>query len=185
MSLAKLLTQKIEADGLSLAQAAEKADVSLPSFRSVAAGKAVPNARSIDKYASFLGVSVEDVRAAAGSRGGAGKGKGKAKGKRGPGRPPGKAKGKRGPGRPPGTGKRGPGRPPGTGKKLGRPPGSGKKRGRPPGRKATGGGAGAALVAIGQALASAEGLMGDELAVHVHNLGAKQRDLIQSILATF
>ncbi len=182
MSLAKLLTQKIEADGLSLTQAAEKAGVSLPSFRSVAAGKAVPNARSIDKYASFLGVSVDEIRASAGSRGG----KGKAKGKRGPGRPPGKAKGKRGPGRPPGTGKRGPGRPPGPGKRgPGRPPGTGKKRGRPPGRKAAGGGAGAALVAIGQALASAEGLMGDNLAVQVHNLGAKQRDLIQSILATF
>ena len=183
MSLAKLLTQKIEADGLSLAQAAEKANVSLPSFRSVAAGKAVPNARSIDKYASFLGLSVEEVRATAGSRGGAAKGKGKAKGKRGPGRPPGTGK-KRG--RPPGSGKRGPGRPPGPGKRgPGRPPGTGKKRGRPPGRKAASGGAGAALVAIGQALASAEGLMGDNLAVQVHNLGAKQRDLIQSILATF
>jgi len=174
MSLAKLLTQKIEADGLTLTAAAEKAGVSLPSFRSVAAGKAVPNARSIDKYANFLGISLEEAREAAGNRAGA------AKGKRGPGRP----KGKRGPGRPPGSGKRGPGRPPGSGKRgPGRPPGSGKKRGRPAGGSA--GGAGAALAAITEALASAEALMGDELAVQVHNLGAKQRDLIQSILGTF
>lgn len=174
MSLAKLLTQKMEADGLTLTAAAEKAGVSLPSFRSVASGKAVPNARSIDKYATFLGISLDEAREAAGSRAGA------AKGKRGPGRP----KGKRGPGRPPG--KRGPGRPPGSGKRgPGRPPGSGKKRGRPPGRKNAGGGAGAALAAIGEALASAEALMGDELALQVHNLGAKQRDIIQSIIGTF
>ena len=94
-SLANLLDAKMKAADLNFTKAAAAAKVSLPSFRATLAGKSAPNARSVGKYASFLGISAEAVMAAAGK-----------KAKRG--RPPGKAKGpkaKKGkPGRPKATG---------------------------------------------------------------------------------
>lgn len=86
-SLSSLLTDKLAAEGLSIAQAAEKLGVAQPSFRKVVNGASVPNARSIGKYATFLDKSVEDVKAlASASRDAASKPKAaKAKGTRGPG----------------------------------------------------------------------------------------------------
>ncbi|GDY13914.1 hypothetical protein LBMAG53_27920 [Planctomycetota bacterium] len=87
-SLSSLLTDKLAAEGLSIAQAAEKLGVAQPSFRKVVNGASVPNARSIGKYAAFLDKSVEDLKAlATASRDSASKPKAaKAKGTRGPGR---------------------------------------------------------------------------------------------------
>jgi transcriptional regulator with XRE-family HTH domain len=85
-SLAQLLAAKIEADGLTSTGAAEKAGVSFPSFNAALKGKSVPNARSIDKYAAFLGISADEVRAS--SKGAASaRGADRPAGKRGPGRP--------------------------------------------------------------------------------------------------
>jgi hypothetical protein len=80
-NLAQLVSQKIKADGLNLTAAAKSAGVSIPSFRGVLSGKSVPNARSIGKYAAFLGLSGEEIAKIAG-KGKARKaatGKGKAK----------------------------------------------------------------------------------------------------------
>lgn len=153
MSLAQKLTQKIEADGLTVAKAAEQAGISLPSFRAAVAGKSVPNARSVDKYASFLGISVDEVKALAGDRAAA-------------------------------APKRG--RPAGKGRKPGRP--AGAKRGRPAGKVKAGrsvGDAGAALAAIAEALKSSQALAGDALALKVHNLGKKERAIIEAIVGGF
>jgi len=128
MSLSKKIAAKLKADGLTAAQAAKQAGITAITFKAVLAGKSVPNSRSVDKYAAFLGMSADEVLAIAGSR----KGKG--------GRKAAKAKkpGKRG--RPPGKGKAKRGRPPGKAKgkaKRGRPPGKAKaakvpgRRGRP------------------------------------------------------
>jgi len=180
-SLSQLLADKLAADGLSAAAAATKAGLSPLSFSAALKGKSKPNARSVDKYATFLGISAAAVKEAAG-------GKGAAKGKK-RGRPPGKAKKRGRPpgsgkkrGRPPGSGKKR-GRPPGSGKKRGRPPGSGKKRGRPPGRTSAGS-VGGALAAIGAALKSAEAVLGDSLALKVHNLGKRQRATVEAIIAS-
>ncbi len=131
MSLSKKIAAKLKADGLNAAQAAQKAGITAITFKAVLAGKSVPNSRSVDKYAKFLGMTTEEVLAIAGSRKGKGKGKAKAAktpGKRG--RPPGKAKGK--PGRPLGKAKRG--RPPGKAKgKPGRP--AKAKAAKVPGRR--------------------------------------------------
>src|SRR4051812_39414222 len=123
-AISALLKKKIAAEGLSLAQAAKKIGISVPSVRAGVAGKSVPNARSIPKYASFLGLSLAEAQKLAGDRKGKGGRKAKAKAGR-----PGKARR----GRPPGSGKRR-GRPPGSGKRRGRPPGR-AKAGRPPGRR--------------------------------------------------
>src|SRR3954468_17450222 len=116
MSLSPLLKKKIAAEGLSLAKAAKAIGISVPSVRSGVSGKGVPNARSIPKYAKFLGISLEQAQKLAGDRKGKSTGGRKAKAK---------AKGGKRRGRPPGSGK---------GKRRGRPPGSGKgkRRGRPP-----------------------------------------------------
>jgi hypothetical protein len=128
MSISALLKKKIAAQKLSLAAAAKAIGISVPSVRSGVAGKGTPNARSIPKYAKFLGISLEQAQKLAGNR----KGKGKAKGggKR-RGRPPGSGKGRRR-GRPPGRPRgrrrgRPPGRPAGTGRR-GRPPSPGPSR---------------------------------------------------------
>jgi hypothetical protein len=69
-SLSSLVAAKIKFAKLNAAAAAAALDVSAPSLRSVLAGKAVPNSRSIGKYAKFLGISEEAVLASAGTRGG-------------------------------------------------------------------------------------------------------------------
>lgn len=123
MTLSKKIAAKLKADGLTAAQAAQQAGITAITFKAVLAGKSVPNSRSVDKYAKFLGMSAEEVLAIAGSRKGKGKGKAKAAktpGKRG--RPPGKAKR----GRPPGKAKSKPGRP--AKAKAAKVPG---RRGRP------------------------------------------------------
>ncbi len=89
-SLSSMLAAKIKSTGLNFTAAADALGVSSPSLRSVLAGRAVPNSRSIGKYAKFIGVSEAKIVASAGTRGG------KKGGKR-LGRPPGsgnKAKGK-------------------------------------------------------------------------------------------
>jgi hypothetical protein len=65
-SLAQLLNAKITKDSLAVTAAAKKAGISFPSFYAALHGKSVPNARSVNKYASFLGISVADVQAASG-----------------------------------------------------------------------------------------------------------------------
>jgi transcriptional regulator with XRE-family HTH domain len=87
-SLSDLLTEKLAAEGLSIGQAAEKLGVAQPSFRKVVNGASVPNARSIEKYATFLGKSVEELKSlATASRDSAGKPKAaKAKRTRGSGK---------------------------------------------------------------------------------------------------
>ena len=61
-SLADLLQTKIQTGGLTSQAAAEKISVSLPSLRNVLSGKSLPNARTIGKFAEFLGLSVEDLK---------------------------------------------------------------------------------------------------------------------------
>ncbi|MBA3936887.1 MAG: helix-turn-helix transcriptional regulator [Planctomycetes bacterium] len=78
-NLAKLVSQKLKAEGLTVTAAAKSAGISLPSFRGVVSGKSVPNARSVDKYASFLGISVDQLVSAAGKATRGSKGKAKAK----------------------------------------------------------------------------------------------------------
>src|SRR5690606_26888675 len=121
MSLSKKIAAKLKTDGLTAAQAAKQAGITAITFKAVLAGKSVPNSRSVDKYAKFLGMSTDEVLAIAGSRKGKGKAaKAKKPGKRG--RPPGKSKR----GRPAGKAKRG--RPPGKASKAAKVPG---RRGRP------------------------------------------------------
>jgi len=173
-SIADLIQSKMDKEGLNLTAAADAVGVSQPSLRRVLKGASVPNARSVGRYAKFLGLSdaeiAELISAAKGKPA-----KGKAKGK--PGRPPGKKRG-----RPPGkaAGKKR-GRPPG--KKPGRPPGA-AKRGRPAGRKAAAGGGdvGAALSTLASALAQAEVLLSDELVQKVLQADKKERELISTIL---
>jgi hypothetical protein len=102
-SLGKLIAAKMKEGGLNLSKAAKKAGVSLPSFRASLIGKSAPNARSIGKYAAFLGISADAVVAASG-RSAKGKPGRKAKGR--PGRKPkGARKGPKGkPGRKPNPG---------------------------------------------------------------------------------
>jgi hypothetical protein len=106
-SLGKLIDAKMKADGLNLTKAAKKAGVSLPSFRASLVGKSAPNARSIGKYASFLGISADAVMAASGRSAEDAKGKPgrKAKGKPGRKAKVAKVKGPKGkPGRKPNPG---------------------------------------------------------------------------------
>jgi hypothetical protein len=65
-SLAQLLNDKITKDALAVTAAAKKAGISFPSFHAALHGKSVPNARSVDKYASFLGITTAEVQAASG-----------------------------------------------------------------------------------------------------------------------
>lgn len=96
--LATLLSSKIQSKNLTLTAAAISAKVTFPSFKAVLDGRSAPNSRSIPKYAKFLGISKEQVVAAAGPRGGKKRGRGKAKaakqkGKRGRPKLPGVARG--------------------------------------------------------------------------------------------
>ncbi len=84
-SLANLLAAKIKSAGLNVTGAAKKAGISFPSFHAALIGKSVPNARSVDKYASFLGITADQVMSSAGKKPAAAKGK--KPGRRG--RPPG------------------------------------------------------------------------------------------------
>ena len=91
-SLSSLVAAKIKSANLNAAAAAAALDVSAPSLRSVLAGKAVPNSRSLGKYAKFLGISEDAVLASAGTRGGKApkaKSSAKAAGAKPRGRPPG------------------------------------------------------------------------------------------------
>ena len=80
-NLAKLVAQKLKAEGLTVTAAAKSAGISLPSFRGVVSGKSVPNARSADKYAAFLGLSADQLVSAAGKAKRGPKGKAKKAGK--------------------------------------------------------------------------------------------------------
>lgn len=77
--LASLLTAKIASKNLTLTAAANSSKVTSPSLRAVLDGRSAPNSRSIPKYAKFLGISEEQVVAAAGPRGGKKRGRGKTK----------------------------------------------------------------------------------------------------------
>jgi hypothetical protein len=65
-SLAQLLANKIKDSGLAVTAAAKKAGISFPSFHAALHGKSSPNARSVNKYAAFLGISATDVQGASG-----------------------------------------------------------------------------------------------------------------------
>ena len=78
-----ILKAKISEKGLNAADAAAAIGISAPSLRTALSGKSFPNARSLNKYSSFLGLSDADTKAlidaakpAAGSK--AGKKAGKA-----------------------------------------------------------------------------------------------------------
>ena len=67
-TLKQLLAAKIQSSGLKITAAAKKAGISFPSFHAAVIGKATPNARSVDKYAKFLGISTEEVMSASGKK---------------------------------------------------------------------------------------------------------------------
>lgn len=95
--LASLLSAKIAVKKLTLTAAAKSAKVTFPSLKSVLDSHSAPNSRSISKYAKFLGITEEQVVAAAGPRGGQKRGRGKGEmakvaGKRGRPKLPGVAK---------------------------------------------------------------------------------------------
>jgi hypothetical protein len=92
-SISDLLAAKLKSDDLSTAGAAKAAGVSLPSMRSALKGTSLPNARSVGKYASFLGLGEADlIEIIAASKGGKGGGRKGAKAAT-RGRPPGKKRG--------------------------------------------------------------------------------------------
>lgn len=150
-----ILKAKISEKGLNAADAAAAIGISAPSLRTALSGKSFPNARSLNKYSSFLGLSDADTKAlidaakpAAGSK--AGKKAGKA------------AKS--------------------AGNKAPKAAKAEKTKGKG-GRKAkASGSSSAALEAIASALKQADGLMGDSLAVAVHKLNAGPRKIIESIV---
>jgi hypothetical protein len=61
MSFSEMLKAKI--GDLALADVATTMGVALPGLRKAVAGKSVPNARSLDKYAAFLGISTDEAKA--------------------------------------------------------------------------------------------------------------------------
>jgi ribosome-binding protein aMBF1 (putative translation factor) len=197
--LPSALKAKIKASGLSVAAAAKQMGVTALSVDNTLKGKSSPNARTVKKYAAFLGVAAKllakekpvKVKGRRGRPPGSGKKRGRppGKGKARRGRPPGSEK-KRG--RPPGTGKKR-GRPPGKGKgRRGRPPGTGKKRGRPPGRRGRPLGrkitikAGrfpkGAMTQIAKSRKAVEAILTDKLAIRVHNMKAGERAKLEKIL---
>jgi hypothetical protein len=156
-SFAELLSSKIAEKGLTAGQAAEAIGVSAVSLRGVTTGASVPNARSIGKYVAFVGISEEEAKTLlAASK--ADKPAKKPRGK--PGR---KAKGGK----------------PGRKAKADKPARAGKA-----GRKAKGGAAAAALSTISEALAAADALSRDALAMQVHGLSAGQRRVVEAIVNT-
>ncbi len=58
-----VLKARIDEKGLSAADAATTIGVSAPSLRGALAGQSFPNARSLNKYAEFLGKSAEETKA--------------------------------------------------------------------------------------------------------------------------
>ena len=160
------LKSKIDEKGLNATDAAAAIGVSLPSLRTALSGKSFPNARSLGKYASFLGLGEAETKALIAASKPA-PGTKKAKEPKAP-KAPKAAKVK--------------------GAKRGRKPGvkNAVKTGAKPGRKAgsTKGstGAAAALATIAASLKAAEGLAGDALALAVHKLGKTQRTIVESIL---
>lgn len=58
-----ILKAKISEKGLNAADAAAAIGVSAPSLRTALSGKSFPNARSLNKYSSFLGLSDADTKA--------------------------------------------------------------------------------------------------------------------------
>ena len=62
-SFAEAVAQKLATDNLPVADAANKIGVSLMGLRSVLRGKSFPNARSVGKYAEFLGMPGEALAA--------------------------------------------------------------------------------------------------------------------------
>ena len=152
------LKSRIEEKGLSAADAAAAIGVSAPSLRAALSGSSFPNARSLAKYASFLGRSEEETKALIAVAKPAASEKKPKQAK--------KAKGK-------------------PGRKAGAK--ADKTVKGKPGRKAgskKGGSASDALASISAALKQAESLAGDSLAVAVHNLAAGPRKLIEGILKT-
>lgn len=85
--LSSLLSAKLKSKNLTLTAAATSAKVTFPSLKSVLDGRSAPNSRSIPKYAKFLGISEEQVIAAAGPRGGRKRGRRKAKATKPKGKP--------------------------------------------------------------------------------------------------
>jgi transcriptional regulator with XRE-family HTH domain len=151
--LPKALKAKLKGAGLSKAAAAKRIGVTGLSLRHTLSGKSSPNARTIKRYAAFVGVPVKQLTG------------GKA------------AKPKARRGRPPGSGKKR-GRPPGKGKgRRGRPPGRQKaitiKAGRFPKGQMT---------KIAKARKAVEEIINDKLAILVHNLSAGERAKLQKIL---
>jgi len=134
MALKQLVSKKMKADKLdSVSAAAKKIGVTPQSLKGIVEGKSLPNARSLSKYAKFLGKSEAELQKQVDAE--------KAKSGKRPGRPPSKKTGaKKGPkrtaGRPRKTAaktsaKRGSGRPRKTGAKAK----TTKRAGRP--RKST------------------------------------------------
>lgn len=154
-----ILKAKIAEKGLNAADAAAAIGVSAPSLRTALSGASFPNARSLSKYSSFLGLSDADTKAlidaakpAAGSKAG-----------KKPGRKPGKAAGEKG-------------------SKAVKADKTVKVKGKA-GRKAkASSSASSALEAISSALKQADSLMGDSLAVAVNKLGAGPRKIIEAIV---
>ncbi len=88
MTLANMIAAKLKELDLSPTAGAEKAGLAYPAFATALAGESLPNARTVKKYARFLGVGTEVVAKLVETAKGS-----KPKGKR-RGRPPG-AKNKR------------------------------------------------------------------------------------------
>lgn len=63
MALKKKIAAEIKSRDLTITGAAAAIGVTFPSLRALLDGKSLPNARSIGKYASFLGVSTEALTA--------------------------------------------------------------------------------------------------------------------------
>jgi transcriptional regulator with XRE-family HTH domain len=158
------LKARIEEKALSAADAATAIGVSAPSLRAALSGSSFPNARSLAKYASFLGRSEDETKALiAAAKPAPGEKKAKS---------PKKPKGEKAAGGKPG-------------RKSGAKPAKAAKS--KPGRKSgakKAGSASEALASISAALKQAESLAADELAVAVHELGALHRKLIEGILKT-
>lgn len=147
-----VLKAKILEKGLNAADAAVAIGISAPSLRTALTGKSFPNARSLGKYASFLGLSDSDAKALIDAA-------------------------KPAPGSKSKTGKK-PGRKPGKKDAAAKAP----KAGKPGRKPQLGGSATAAINTVVAALKQADSLLGDSLAVAVHKLGAGPRKIIESIV---
>jgi transcriptional regulator with XRE-family HTH domain len=165
-TIKELLVAKLKELDLSATAAAEKFGLSAPGVRAVAAGKSLPNARSLAKYADLLGVPAEELKAqAAAARGGDAK---PAKGKK-----PAKAKAKAGK-----TARK-------SMKKGARKAAAkAKPAAKAKGRGKAKGGALAALKAIESELSAAAALAGDDLALKVHGLSKKGRAVIAGLIGS-